>query len=165
MAQNIHLKDRVRFFPTTKKKDLPPMFDSKFVSTVVLNPEIQLPISFDEWQGGMFNFNELIGTSGSGLISQIDLGAFNTGTAETGSNFLQVINGSGTFGNEYPLYYGSNTISGKHSGYLFYTVYDVESSIVYDSANERIYKIFKVCVDIWESKILINDVTDYNDIK
>jgi hypothetical protein len=165
MAQNIHLKDRVRFFPTIKKKDLPPMFDSKFVSTVVLNPEIQLPSNFDDWQGGRFNFNELIGTSGSGLISEIDLAAFNTGKAEAGSNSLQVIGGSGNYGNEYFLYYGDNTISGEHSGYLFYTVYDVESSMVYDSVNESIYKLFKVCVDIWESRILINNATDYDDIK
>lgn len=161
MAQNIHLKDRVRFLPTTKKKDLPPMFDCNFVATTIFNVNYQLPSSYDDWQTGAFNFNEIIGIDGTGTISALDQYIYNLGASGTP---MLVINPA--VDNEYPLYYQSNTVpsTGKHSGYIYYTVYDVQPTIFYDPDSGKPVKHYTMSVDIWESRLIPNDAMTYGPI-
>ncbi len=160
MAQNIHLKDRVRFLPTYKKADLPPMFDCNFVGTTMFTSfNFNLPQDYDGWQMGQFNFNDVIGVDGSGAISALDQYAWQQGA--TYGDYLLVINPS--VNNQYPLRYNSYTLpSGSHSGFLFYTVYDVEPLIISDEGTPK--PVYKMSIDIWESKILINDATNYSQI-
>jgi hypothetical protein len=168
MAQNIYLRDRVRFLPTTKKKDLPPMFDSIFVGTVEMafNGTFSLwyPSGFADWQENFLqNYKTLIGErdnsgDGGGLISEIDYNIWNIGNAE---GVLYVINPS--VRNEYPFYYGEYTKDdGSHSGLVYYTLYNFEP-VGYITDNPK--PAFKMSIDIWESKVNINDATAYEDIQ
>lgn len=160
MAQNISLSNRVRFLPTTKKKDLPPMFDCNFVGTTIMASQTSyIPQNVDEWQMGSFNFNDVIGSDGSGTISALDQFIWNLGIS---GEPLLVINPS--VNNQYPLSYNESTLpSGSHSGFIFYTVYDVEAVTVsaVDGGSKIIYKM---CVDIWESRVMINNATSYGQI-
>jgi hypothetical protein len=160
MAQNIHLKDRVRFLPTHKKADLPPMFDCNFVATTMFTSlNFKAPEDYDGWQSGLFNFNDVIGIDGSGAISQLDQYAWQQGA--TYGDYLLVINPA--VENQYPLRYNSYTLpNGSHSGFLFYTVYDVEPLII--SVEGTPQPIYKMSIDIWESKVLINNATNYSQI-
>ncbi len=155
MAQNIHLKDRVRFLPGLKKKDLPPMFDSKFVATVPIYTSglFTLPESFTEWNVGQGNYGNIVGISGDGVVSDFDSNIWTTGEA------AGIIN---TFNGEYPVYYNEevNPETGLHSGFMFYTIYDLNVDV--DTANKSRYSFL---LDIWESKISINDATTYDEIK
>lgn len=160
MAQNIHLKDRVRFLPTTKKKDLPPMFDCNFVATTIIASQTKyVPQDVDGWQMGNFNFNDIIGTDGSGTISALDQFIWNLGIS---GEPLLVINPS--VNNQYPLSYNESTLpSGSHSGFMYYTIYDVETATVTPSGEDS-RLVYKLCIDIWESRIQINDATNYGQI-
>lgn len=156
MSQNIHLKDRVRFLPGLKKKDLPPMFDSAFVATVPIytSGSFTLPTSFTEWNDdGLGNYNNIVGINGDAAVSDFDLNIWTIG--ETAG----IIN---TFNGEYPVYYNTevNPETGLHSGFMFYTIYDLNVDV--DTTNKSRYSFL---LDIWESKILINDATTYDDIK
>jgi hypothetical protein len=168
MAQNINLSDRVRFLPGLKKKDLPPMFDSIFIGTVYMQlDQTNLPLNFSDWTADqLFNYNSIIGTrdnsgdkvsSGSpALISDLDYNIFYT-IGSTGTDF-PVINPS--VRNYYPLFYGERTKDdGSHSGFVFYTVYDIERTSI--DASRTIYSF---AIDMWESKIFINDATNYEEI-
>ena len=168
MAQNINLSNRVRFLPGLKKKDLPPMFDSTFVGTVYMKfIDTSFPSDFSSWADQLFNYNSIIGTrdnsgdkisSGTpALLSDIDYNIFKTIGCE-GSDF-PVINPS--VRNMYPLYYGERTKDdGTHSGFIFYTVYDVQSTS--PSGDNKAF--YSIAIDIWESNILINDATNYEEI-
>jgi len=167
MAQNIHLSDRVRFLPGLKKKDLPPMFDSIFVGTVYMSlTDSWLPASFSNWQEDkFFNYSSIIATrnnggtlidGGPGIISDLDYNIFQYGSGDTP---LSVINPS-LRNNRYPFYYKENVKEdGSHSGFVFYTVYDVERTA--DVSSGKWY--YSLAVDIWESKILLNDASDYEE--
>lgn len=158
MAQDIHLKDRVRFFPGLRKKELPSMYDCNFVATTIFNVNFELPSSFADWQSGAFNFNEIIGVDGSGTISALDQYIYNLGASGTP---LSVINPS--VDNQYPLYYQTNTVpsTGIHSGYMYYTVYDIQPTIFYDTDVLKPVKSYTMSVDIWESKLIPNDAMTY----
>jgi hypothetical protein len=166
MAQNILLRDRVRFFPTTKKKDLPTIFDSIFVGTVEMVADANnsvYPSNFGTWQeSGRGNYANIIGVrdnsgDGTGILSDIDYNIWNIGN---GAENLRVINPS--VRNDYPFYYGDYTKDdGSHSGFVYYTLYNFEPI-----ANPVTSKpSFKMSIDIWESKIMINDATSYEDIQ
>lgn len=159
MAQNIRLKDRVRFFPGLKKKDLPPMFDSTFVATIPFYSSAALPGSFLEWdEEGFGNYNTIIGSTGDALISGVDYGIWTKAILPSG--IINVINGS--INNQYPVYYGPevNPNTDSHSGFMFYTIYDL--NIALDITGKPTYSFL---LDVYESKVLINDATDYDDIK
>jgi hypothetical protein len=156
MAQNINLRNRVRFFPGLKKKDLPPMFDSTLVATVPIYTlaTFTLPESFTDWNDGLGNYNTIVGLSGDATVSDFDMSIWDIGITEGG-----IIN---TFNGEYPVYYNEevNPETGLHSGFMFYTIYDLNVDV--DPANKSRYSFL---LDIWESRILINNATDYDDIK
>lgn len=166
MAQDIHLKDRVRFLPGLKKKDLPPMFDSTFVGTVYITMgDTFLPFSFSTWQNERyFNYDSIVGTRDNGgsatnpsvgpaLISEIDWNIFQLGSE---GGVLYVINPSVRDG--YAFYYNENRKEdGNHSGFVFYTVYDVQ--ITQDTTNSK--GRYSLAIDIWESNILLNDAPNY----
>lgn len=170
MAQNIHLKDRVRFLPGLKKKDLPPMFDCNFVGTVYMQIGTSvLPNNFAEWRDSKyFNYDSIVGrrdNSGSlvyptvapSTISELDWSIF-TIIGSSGEN-LEVINPA--VNNLYPLYYNEarNPETEGHSGFIFYTLYDLNPQL--NSSNKFVYSF---AIDIWESKVLINDASTYEEI-
>jgi hypothetical protein len=169
MAQDIKLRDRVRFLPGLKKKDLPPMFDSTFVGTVYMSLiDSWLPTSFSNWQEDKwFNYDSIIGMRDNGgsyintsvspsLISEIDWNIFQYGSE---GNPLFVINPS--VRNEYGFYYNENVKEdGSHSGFVFYTVYDLQITQDTTSGKGR----YSLAVDIWESKVLFNDASTYEEI-
>lgn len=166
MAQNIHLRDRVRFLPGLKKKDLPTMFDCKFVATVDFaydqSSSMAYPSNFSLWQDqGYFNYDLIIGSKnndaeGNGVISEIDFYIFQYGTV---AQPIKVVNPA--IDNRYEFYYGGNTKEdGSHSGFVYYTIYNIEPVSVTDAAKS----VFKMSIDIWESNVMINDATVYEDI-
>lgn len=159
MAQNIHLKDRVRFFPGLRKKELPSFYDATFVTTIPFYSVAPLPGTFLEWdEDGYGNYNTIIGSSGDALVSGVDIGIWNKGILPSG--LINVINGA--INNEYPVYYGPevNPATNSHSGFMFYTIYDL--NIALDIAGNPRYSFL---LDVYESKVLINDATNYDDIK
>ena len=158
MSQNIQLKDRVRVLPGLKKKDLPPMFDATFIATVPIKIPGALADTAINWQAGYGNYYSIVGQygSGQGIVIDFDYYLWNAGTiAQT----LQIINGSTN--NEYKLYYDDeiNPETGSHSGFIYYTIYD------FNSFGTDTTPIVSAMLDIWESKIMINDATDYDQIK
>ncbi len=167
MAQNIHLRDRVNFLPGLKKKELPTMFDSIFVGTVYMSlTDSWLPASFPNWQEDkFFNYSSIIATrdnggtlidGGPGIISDLDYNIWNIGSE--GFNPLFVINPSAK--NEYEFFYRERIKDdGSHSGFVFYNVYDVERTA--DVSSGKWY--YSLAVDIWESKILLNDASEYEE--
>jgi hypothetical protein len=104
------------------------------------------------------NGGSYINTSVSpSLISEIDWNIFEYGSNDTP---LSVINPS-VRNNRYAFYYNENVKEdGSHSGFVFYTVYDLQ--IVQDTTNGK--GRYSLAVDIWESKIFINDATNYEQI-
>jgi hypothetical protein len=169
MAQNINLSDRVRFLPGLKKKDLPPMFDSIFIGTVYMKfIDTSFPTDFSSWTADqLFNYNSIIGirdnsgdkiASGTpALISDLDYNIFKT-IGIDGTDF-PVINPS--VRNNYQLFYGERTKDdGSHSGFVFYTVYDVQSTS--PAGDNKAF--YSMAIDMWESNIFINDATNYEEI-
>ncbi len=168
MAQNIRLKDRVRYFPTKTKADILPRLGCNFVGTVIFNAqlgtdqEIQFPTEFGDWQGSNFlNYQQIVGErdilgSGTGLISNIDYGIWDAGTQLA---FITVM------GKDYDIFYGQNTapITGKHSGFMFYDVYNVTPNQLITAATSNKVTAF-VSVDIYESTEFINDAAFYSEI-
>jgi hypothetical protein len=168
MAQNIKLKDRVRYFPTKTKADILPRLGCNFVGTVIFNgqlgsdQEIQLPSEFGDWQDvGYLNYKQIVGErdilgSGTGLISNIDFGIWDAGTQLA---FITVM------GKDYDIFYGQNTapITDKHSGFMFYDVYNVTPNQLITAATSNKVTAF-VSVDIYESTEFINDAQSYDEI-
>jgi hypothetical protein len=167
MSLEIHLKDRVKFFPGLKKKDLPAVFDSIFVSTVIMSTDNIdfLPSNFSSWQDeSNFNYGTIVGErnsvgEGNGIISDIDYGIFYAGTVESA---IKVFNGRTN--NLYPLYYSEaiNPETETNSGYIYYTIYDVQNCIISSGGESK--ATYQFAVDIWESKIFINDKNTYDKI-
>ena len=149
MAQNIHLKDRVRFLPGLKKKDLPPMFDATFIATVPIVIPFGSTKDFGQWQEGYGNYKFIVGKI-DGPVSDFDYKIWLAGTSNEAIN---------TFNGEYSLYYADNTNpeTESHSGFIYYTIYDFNSITINDPA-------VSAMLDIWESKVNINDATSYDDI-
>lgn len=152
MAQDIQLKDRVRFFPGLKKKDLPPMFDATFIATVPIAIPFGLAKDFTQWQDdGYGNYKGIVGELEYGPVSNFDYKIWFAGSTNVSLT---------TFNGDYSLYYNDNTNpeTGSHSGFIYYTIYDFNSPTLDNPA-------VSAMLDIWESKVNINDATDYDQIK
>jgi hypothetical protein len=168
MAQNIQLKNRVRYFPTKTKADILPRLGCNFVGTVIFNcqlqtdEEVQIPANFLDWQTNNYlNYAQIVGVrdgggTGTGLISNIDVNIFNYGLTNTPLNVMNT---------SYPVYYGTytNPNTGLHSGFMFYDVYNViPNQLTTTGASDKVTAF--VSVDIYESTEFINDATQYTDI-
>lgn len=151
MAQNIQLKDRVRFFPGLKKKDLPPMFDATFIATIPIVIPFANAKDFTQWQDdGYGNYKGIVGELESGPVSNFDYKIWFAGVDSIALN---------TFNGKYYLYYNEskNPETRSHSGFIYYTIYDFNTPALDPAVSAML--------DIWESKIMINDATDYDQIK
>ena len=96
---------------------------------------------------------------GSGIVSYVDFQMYFYGGV---NQPIEVFNGN--MNNTYPLYYKeyTNPDTDKNSGYMFYNIYDVQNQFYSQAGDSQ--PMYTFALDIWESKVLINDAPDYDKI-